>query len=190
MTVSKYKIILEIRILGEYVEYLIILQDKDGIITYTRHDLLKYTGYSNIIAAALMIRVLDFAINKLNIEETPKRTVFIWKIGFLEDGILDCIEMLTKAVSQNRCVSDTTYHIDEAPRAINGFFTFAVTYKNKTVEIFPSKEIFNQEFLQQVLLWQEKTENTKGKKEYIEFKQNIVNKLLETPSENLFTYKI
>lgn len=167
-------------------EYYIQLLDQDGIITLDRHDLLKYTGYGNVIAAALMIRVCKTAFERLSPGSPVNRRALYWTLGFCGPGILDCVEMISMAVREGRCLQKPMVNHPDAPWSIGGQFVFDISYQDRAIRIWPSAKIFDDEFRQQVSTWQEHPESPE-RQAFLAYKEHKVGQILSEPETTLFT---
>ena len=167
-------------------EYLIELHDQDGIITLTRQDLLNYTGYGNVIAAALMIRVCKVAFERLSPGKPVNRRQLYWTLGFCGPGILDCVEMISMAVREGRCLQKPMLDHPSAPMSIGGQFVFDITYDDKTLRIWPDAKIFDDEFRHQVAAWQDRP-GTEERQAFLDYKQRKVEQILAAQEDSLFT---
>ena len=98
----------------------IIVLDEDGEIRLGYDDLLKYTGPANVIASALMLRVGVCAFALLSPEKPVWRRSLTWRLGFPGPGILDCVEMISHATRDGRCLSEPDMPAEGAPRALPG----------------------------------------------------------------------
>lgn len=171
-------------------EYHITVQDKDGELVLTSQDLIKYTTKGNIIAAALMIRLCRFAFSQLSPQEAIQRRELYWQIAFPGPGILDCIEMISHAVREGRCLQNPTlhYHGTNPAKALVGSFLFEITYRHKTLIIWIDDTIFDDEFRAQVSYWQKCNENTEGYLEYLKYKASKVQQIMSFSDDILFHY--
>ncbi|AWB35018.1 hypothetical protein [Orrella marina] len=167
-------------------EYSVTVCDQDGIITLTREDLLKYTGYGNVIAAALMIRVCKAAFDRLSPSEPVNRRELYWTLGFCGPGILDCVEMISLAIREGRCLQKPMLDHPQAPMSIGGQFVFDITYRNRSVRIWPDARIFDDEFREQVANWQDKPVSEE-RQAFLEYKHRKVSQILNEPESTLFT---
>lgn len=168
----------------------LILRDKDGDIHLSYADLLKYCTYANVIAAALMLRVSAKAFALLSPGEPVWRRELTWRIGFPGGGILDCLEMISHAVREGRCLQDTDMPSEGSPLALPGHFIFKIGYRGKTATIIPSAEIFNDEFRAAVLRWQDAEGDAPGRAAYLAYKKGIADRILSLPDEVLFRARI
>lgn len=167
-------------------EYTIEVADQDGVISITRHDLLKYTSFGNVIAAALMIRVSKLAFSLLSPDQPVERKRLYWTLGFCGPGILDCVEMISHAVREGRCLQKPTLDHPHAPHSIGGQFLFDISYNGQTVRLWPSAAVFDDEFRRQVLAWQDQPDS-EGRKAFLQYKEGKVKQILALSDEELFT---
>lgn len=167
-------------------EYTIELADQDGIIRLTRQDLLNYTGYGNVIAAALMIRVCRHAFDLLSPGEPVARRELYWTLGFNGPGILDCVELVSHAVREGRCLQKPMLDHPEAPMSIGGQFVFDITYRGMTLRLWPNPTIFDDEFRRQVSTWQVHPD-AEARAAFLAYKDGKVAQLLSEPVDSLFT---
>lgn len=164
----------------------ITLADQDGLITISREDLLKYTSHANVIAAALMIRLSCFAFPLLSPKAPLNRRALYWTLGFPGPGILDCVEMLSHAVREGRCLQMPTLRHAEAPFSLGGQFIFDLIYQDKKLRVWPDKAFFDDEFRHQVATWQEVQGQEQARQAYLHYKQDKVNQLMSATDHQLF----
>lgn len=161
------------------------VSDQDGVITLNNQDLLKYTGPANVIAAALMTRLCKHAFALLSPDEPVMRRKLYWTLGFPGPGIVDCVEMISMAVREGRCLQKPMFNHPDAPMSIGGQFVFDIHYSDRALRIWPSADIFDDEFRQQVSKWQE-ADHTHERQHYLQYKQAKVEKILSEPESRLF----
>lgn len=167
-------------------ELSVIVSDQDGDIEITREDLLKYATKANVIAAALMIRVSHYAFSLLSPTKPVIRRKLYWTLGFPGPGILDCVEMLSHAVREGRCLQKPTLENPDAPRSVLGQFLFEISYEDKTLQLWPDKTIFDDEFRTQVSKWQDAEPNTPEHNAYLQYKDNKVKTIMSLSNDVLF----
>lgn len=165
----------------------ITVQDQDGFIILTRADLLKYTGPANPIAAALMLRLCAYAFARLAGEEAPHRRELYWQVGFPGPGILDCIEMVSHAVRDGRCLQNSALRHPEAPWSLGGQFIFDISYRGKTLRIWPDAGVFDDTFRSQVARWQDADEA--GREAFLRYKADKVETLMQLDDAALFHHQ-
>lgn len=130
----------------------VTVHDRDGDIVLTREDLLKYASKENVIASALMIRLCRFAFEKLSPNASVHRRELYWQVGFPGPGILDCVEMISHAVRDGRCLQNPTLSHPQAnaPASLVGSFLFEIRYRSQTLTVWPDASVLDDEFRQQV----------------------------------------
>lgn len=164
------------------------VRDQDGDIELAYADLLKYTTNANVIASALMIRVCKFAFEKLSPNTPVLRRQLYWRLGFPGPGLVDCVEMISHAVREGRCLQQPEHHHPHAPFSLNGQFVFEISYDGKTIVVWPDKSIFDDEFRMQVKTWQEEPCSTE-RQAFITYKMQKVTQLLSLEDEHLFHFE-
>lgn len=167
-------------------ELTVTVRDQDGEMVLSREDLLKYTTNANVIAAALMIRISRYAFAQLSPEQPVMRRELYWQIGFPGPGILDCVEMLSHAVREGRCLQNPTLRHSEAPFSLGGQFIFEIGYRGRTLVVWPDKSVFDDEFRTQVATWQEVEENNEERQAFLRYKADKVQQIMMLSDEALF----
>lgn len=160
--------------------------DQDGEISLSYEDLLKYAGKANVIACALMLRLCEKAFAMLSPDALVLRRELRWQLGFPGPGILDCVEMISHAVRDGRCLQDPAMESFDAPASVIGHFCFKVGYRGQWAVLIPTGEIFDDEFVRQVSRWQEECPDTPGREKYLEYKKSKVREILEMNPDELF----
>lgn len=168
-------------------EPVIIMSDQDGLIELTRKDLLKYSTQANVIAAALMIRVSSFAFNLLSPQGPVERRKLFWRLGFPGPGILDCVELISHAVRESRCLQQPVYNHPDAPFSVDGQFLFEISYDNKTIVVWPDKDVFDDEFRTQVRTWQDELPSAE-RQAFLDYKAKKVEQIMTLPDDKLLHY--
>lgn len=165
-------------------ELSITVTDQDGDITLFREDLLKYTSHANVIAAALMIRVCHLAFSHLSPDVPVQRRKLYWRLGFPGDGLVDCVEMISHAVREGRCLQQPEFLHAEAPFSLVGQFLFEISYEGKTIVIWPDKSVFDDEFRKQVRTWQD-SQQIEKREVYKAYKAQKVEHIMSLPTDEL-----
>jgi len=84
--------------------HVVRVADRDGVLELGFDDFLKYTTRANIIAAALITRVAGLGFRLLSPGEPVWRRDLYWRLGFPGAGLVDCVELLSHAVREGRCL--------------------------------------------------------------------------------------
>jgi hypothetical protein len=166
-------------------EPVLALLDQDGEILVSRADLLKYTGNANANAAALMTRVCALAFRLLSPEKPVKRRELHWTLGFPGAGLVDCVEMLSHAVREGRCLQKPAFNHPEAPFSLNGQMLFDIAYQGRHIQIWPDASVFDDAFRQEVAAWQEADEHAPGRSAFLRYKEDKVREIMTLPEEDL-----
>lgn len=166
-------------------EPVLTLWDQDGEITVSRTDLLKYASQANVIAAALMIRVCSLAFRLLSPEKPVRRRELYWTLGFPGAGLVDCVEMVSHAVRDGRCLQKPVFGHPEAPLSLNGQMVFGVAYQGRQIQIWPDASVFDDRFRKEVAEWQEADEKTPGRDAFLAYKEKKVREIMELSDDDL-----
>lgn len=166
----------------------IIVTDQDGEIELSYADLLKYATQANVIASALMIRVCGLAFRLLSPDAPVQRRKLYWRLGFPGPGLVDCVEMISHAAREGRCLQQPEHHHPHAPFSINGQFVFEISYGDKTIVIWPDKSVFDDEFRKQVSAWQEEPASAE-RQAFLDYKMRKVETILSLPEEKLLHFE-
>ncbi|MCG8509619.1 MAG: hypothetical protein MI741_10380 [Rhodospirillales bacterium] len=149
-------------------------------------DLLKYTGRHNVIAAALSYRLLKWMFSVLSPVIPPERSRLNFRIAFDGPGIIDCLEVVTRAQSQHRIHFDPLCARPEAPSAPNGKFYFEASYGEQFCAAYPRPNIFPANFVEKVELYQEGGGTAAEQAAYLRMKDRFAARILAMPLEQLF----
>lgn len=162
----------------------IVVADQDGAIRLGPADLLKYATRANVIASALTTRVASLAFRLLSPDAPVQRRELYWRLGFPGPGLVDCVEMISHAVREGRCLQQPMHDHPHAPFSLNGQFVFDVSYRGRTVRIWPDAAVFDDEFRQQVSTWQEAAEGPQ-RQAFLDYKTRKVEQILSLSDEEL-----
>lgn len=168
---------------GDY-RHIVRVADRDGILELCFDDFLKYTTRANAIAAALMTRVAKLAFRLLSPEEPVWRRDLYWRLGFPGAGLVDCVELLSHAVREGRCLQQPVCNHPHAPFSLGGQFLFEVSYRGKTVHIWPSAAVFDDEFRRNVQFWQDAPDDS-NRGTFLDYKKGKVLQILSMAEETL-----
>ncbi|MEN3931139.1 hypothetical protein WJT86_08720 [Microvirga sp. W0021] len=164
----------------------ITVRDQDGVIAIGRDDLVRYTGPDQIVASALCLRLFARAFSDLSPEAPPHRNDIRVLVAFPGDGILDCVEMITRARTRNRLVIDTEAGPPEAPLSVAGRFYFEIAIGKKAMGYWLAKGFFTDSFIEQIKRHQDGTGSTQELADYQIAKHALIGRLLGAPDEQLF----
>jgi hypothetical protein len=166
----------------------IAVRDQDGEVRISREDLLKYTTQANVIAAALMIRVCRFAFPLLSPGAPPMRRRLYWRLGFPGAGLVDCVEMISHAAREGRCLQQPVTDHPAAPFSLDGQFVFDIAYEGRTLRLWPDAAVFDDEFRAQVGAWQDAPEGPE-RQAFLDYKAGKVREIMSLPDEVLLHHE-
>lgn len=98
---------------------------------------------------------------------------------------MDCVEILSHAVREGRCLQNPTLRHPDAPFSLGGQFIFEISYRGKTLVVWPDKSVFDDEFRTQVATWQEAEEGCTGRADFLLYKEKKVGLIMSLTDEKL-----
>jgi len=130
----------------------ICIKDRDTILEITYEDMIKYHGRFHIGGVAMAYQALKLGLSRLLSDgEIPRREKisFVSGLGETATGVLDAVEMATRARSRGQLGIDTELGKDvEAEIAPNGSkFYFELSYDGKKVGLALNKGLVPEEFI-------------------------------------------
>ncbi len=167
----------------------LVVDDRDGTIAFTRDDLVKYAGPSQIVAAAVVFRLFERAFADLSPDRPPHRDAIDILVAFPGEGILDCIEMITRARSRDRLTIDIAAGPAEAPPSVIGRFYFEIGVPAGRRGYWLSPGYFDDVFLDLVRKHQDGRGNAEERANYLRRKQELIGRLLGAKREDLFNVR-
>lgn len=167
----------------------ISVAEPEGQLVFGRDDLLRYAGPSQLIASAVVLRLLAQAFADLSPGQAPLRSEIHVLTAFPGDGILDCVELVTRARTQGRLIIDTEAGPAEAPPALPGRFYFEVRIGTRARAYWPVEGLFTDEFRQRVVQFQDGAGTPAELEDYLAFKHALIGRLLGAPDGRLFHSK-
>lgn len=161
----------------------LLVQDDEGEIAFQREDLMRYSGSRGLIASGVVLRLMLQASKDLCPDKIPHRKKFYFKSAFPGDEVRDGIELVTRAVTDGRYILDTTIAPDCAAKTpLGGGMYFEVRYEDRAYAYALDPSIFTDEWRAEVLKHQEGSETVEEHAAYLEYKYEILGKLLARPN--------
>lgn len=164
----------------------VAVADHDGIVAIGRDDLVRYAGPGQVVASALCLRLFARAFAELSPERPPARDDIRVLTAFPGDGVLDGIEMITRARTRGRLVVDTAAGPPEAPPAIVGRFWFEVAVGPHARGYRLADGLFTPAFVDQIVRLQDGGGTADERAAYQVAKHALIGRLLGTPDDVLF----
>ena len=96
-------------------EPLIQVRDQQDILSFSFDDLVKYHGRFNIGGAAMAFRMLAAGFARLSPDVAPERKQISFKSGLGEkgNGVIDAVEMVTRAKTRSCLTLEQTWLADK-----------------------------------------------------------------------------
>lgn len=168
----------------------IYIKDQDDVLSIRYADLVRYHGYSYIAGVAMAFQLLRFAFSRLTPGWIPCRQEISVRIGVKGPGIIDGIEMVTRAQSRQQLQVDPIWAWSiEAPDAVDGVggkYCFAVTCGDTQLCFTLRKGLLPQRFLDLSRKVHDRTIVPEEEIELKDLKNTIAKDLLRQSPEELF----
>ncbi len=130
----------------------IAVKDRDAVLEISYQDMIKYHGHFHIGGVAMAYKALELGFEQLlPAGEIPQREMvaFVSGLGETATGVLDAVEMATRARSRGQLTTNTELGKDvEAAVAPNGSkFYFELSYDGKTIGLALKEGLVPEEFI-------------------------------------------
>jgi hypothetical protein len=113
----------------------LVVLDQDESISLSFEDLLKYHGRSSIAGVAHAFKAMERAFPLLSPGEPPERSHVTVDSGFPGGGARAAVEMVTRAVTDDRYRVAPDLAPADAPEAPGGHFFFRLGYRGSAVDL-------------------------------------------------------
>ncbi|MGI6548485.1 MAG: hypothetical protein ACOX4Q_00405 [Syntrophomonadales bacterium] len=173
----------------------LVFKDRVNIVEITYEDMIKYHGRFHIAGVAMAYKVLELAFSVLfNEGEIPSRREvrFLTGIGMNGTGVIDAVEMATRAWTGGRLTADCDVVKDKlAPDAPNGGkYYFEVGYDSRRIEVSLKDGLIPDEF---IVLSRKAHMGNISQDEIVRLqriKEQIASFIMSTDAKDLFDYTI
>ncbi len=156
------------------------VREPEGVLSFTRDDMIKYAGIDNLIASGVTMRLLSRAFRDLAIDAVPNRRELYFLSAFAGAGVRDCIELVTRAWTEGRYILDKDAATVPAT-PLGGAMYYEVAYRDRAFAYTFSEEIFDKNWCDLVASYQEGAANRKDHADYIAYKFSILGRILSDP---------
>ncbi len=127
-------------------ESVLTVVDRGRRLDFTFEDLLKYHGGGSPGGVAQAVKVLERALPLLSPEGPPERRELSVRTPFDGPGFRDAVEMLTRAVTEDRFTLDPDLsRRDLGPKREQ--FVFQVSYRDQTVTLIIREGLVRDDFI-------------------------------------------
>jgi hypothetical protein len=159
--------------------YVLTVRDPEGLISFSRENMMSYAGLGQLIASGVVMCLLNRAFSDLCPNSVPWRDRIRILSAFPGQGVIDSIELVTRAVTSGRFILDPDAAPADAPKTpAGGAMYYEVAYEDRGFAYTFSKNIFNEYWSSQVLSNQDGCPSEESHADYIRYKLEVVAQLL------------
>ena len=160
----------------------VCVREDEGVLSFTRDDMLAYAGLEQLIASGVALRLLSQAFADLSPDEYPERDEIRILTAFPGKGVHDCLELVTRCVTRRRFVLDTSAAPDGAPTTpVGGAMYYEVAYRGRAFSYTFSPDIFDTKWRRQVALYTNGAETVEAHAAYVAYKYAVLGELMTRP---------
>lgn len=127
------------------------IRDRGSVLNISYEDMIKYHGRFNIGGVAIAYKVLELAFSKLSPEEFPARQKihFVSGMGMSGPGLIDGVEMVTRAWSRGRMTADDAIRPRIPAPALpdGGKYYYEMEYDGRKIAIALKDGLLPEEFM-------------------------------------------
>ena len=168
------------------------IKDGNDVLVITYEDMLKYHGREFIGGVALAYKLLELVLRELVPDEVPVRDRITITLGVYGPGIIDGIEMVTRAMRRNALLVKPQLAADKlAPDAADGQggkYYFEIAYDDDKLNITLKPGLLPNEFIQLAYKTHDGTITEGEQLRLQDLKEEIAQFLLLKNPEELFDY--
>lgn len=166
------------------------IMDRDTLLEISYEDLIKYHGRFHIGGVALAYKLMELGFELLSPGTVPRRGSFNFAsaLGEAATGVLDGVEMVTRARSRGNMTADLTLgQKAEAPVSANGGkFYFELGYGDRKLGMALAPGLVPDEFIVLSKAAMSGSLDTQGKKRLQEVKEELAAALMSQEASRLF----
>lgn len=172
-------------------EPLIQVRDQQDILGFRFDDLVKYHGRFNIGGVAMAFRVLAEGFARLSPDAVPERSQIAFKSGLGEKGtgVIDAVEMVTRAKTRGRLTLEQTWLADKPGPATpdsRGKYYFELTVDDKQLGFELRSGLIPAEFIELTRKLHAETITEHEQQRLRQIKEYLALTILAAPFSDLF----
>lgn len=168
----------------------IAVKDRDKVLRISYEDMIKYHGRFHIGGVAMAYKALELGFAKLLPGEIPSRE----KVGFASGlgesatGVLDAVEMATRARTRGKLLVDTALGRDTAApdTPAGGKFYFELDYDGARLGLVLKEGLVPEEFMTLSQKAMARELDRQGAQRLQEVKEEMADLLMSKEAEELF----
>jgi hypothetical protein len=170
---------------------LIQIRDQQDLLGFDFDDLIKYHGRFNIGGVAMAFRVLAEGFARLSPTEPPERSQIAFKSGLGEKGtgVIDAVEMVTRAKTHGRLTLEQTWLAGKPGPATpdgRGKYYFELTVDDKQLGFELRSGLIPAEFIELTRKLHAQTITESELQRLRQIKEHLAPAILAAPFADLF----
>ncbi|MBP2637076.1 MAG: hypothetical protein H6Q72_2983 [Firmicutes bacterium] len=168
------------------------VKDRGIVLEIGFEDLVKYHGRFYIGGVALAFKLLELGFKELVPNAIPEREFigFTSGLGLHGPGVIDAVEMVTRAKTRGQLVVETDIVKDKpgiiAPDGVGKYY-FVIRYADKQIGIAVKPDIIPDEFMVLSRKTHAETITETEKIRLQEVKENLATQIVNAEADELFT---
>jgi hypothetical protein len=156
--------------------------EKGRVLAYSFEDMLKYHGPGSPGGVAHAFKVLQRALPLLDPDGPPERREIELRTAFGGPGARDGFELVTRAVTGDRYVVDSSLALPDRGRT-RANFVFVLTYRDSEVTLLLREGYVTEEFIDMV---RKPDRSAEDDARLDELKQEMATRVMSSPAEDVY----
>jgi hypothetical protein len=169
------------------------IMDRDTLLEISYEDLIKYHGRWHIGGVAIAYKLMELGFALLSPGVIPRRGSFSFAsaLGEAATGVLDGVEMVTRARSRGNMTADPALgQKADAPSSANGGkFYFELGYQDRKLGLALAPGLVPDEFIALSKAALSGSLDAGGKHRLQEVKEQLAAALMSREADSLFNYR-
>ncbi|MEQ8174006.1 MAG: hypothetical protein ABRQ26_02970 [Syntrophomonadaceae bacterium] len=169
------------------------IMDRDTLLEISYEDLIKYHGRLHIGGVAIAFKLMELSFELLSPVAVPRRGSFSFAsaLGEAATGVLDGVEMVTRARSRGNMTADPAQgQKADAPLSANGGkFYFELGYQEHKLGLALAPGLVPDEFIVLSKAAMSGSLDAEGKHRLQEVKEELAASLMSREAASLFIYR-
>ncbi|MEN6391904.1 MAG: FmdE family protein [Syntrophomonas sp.] len=170
------------------------VNDRDIVLIISYEDMIKYHGRFNIGGVAIAFKVLELAFSKLSPGAVPTREKinFVSGMGMAGPGLIDGVEMVTRAWTRGRMIVDDQLNtrLPALDLPDGGKYYYEMEYEGKRIAMALKDGLIPEEFMVLTRKVKAATINPEEACRLQVLKEDIAAALMSREPEELFNWVI
>ncbi len=170
------------------MEQTIAVKHFQGQVEITYQDLAKYHDKDHWGGVALAFKIMQCVSRELNPDQPLDRSLIRIRTGLNPPGLIDSFEFLTRAVTRQRLIVDST--LNGSPASAFGHFSFHIYYGDKAVSLKLKDGILPDDFAALGKKCESGYGSDEEQQRWNGLKHGLGDEVMKLEPEDLFTIKV